>query len=370
MVLNRILNKVFMEPQINFNDSKCLRINFTDSACDKCSKYCYAEAITADDGIKVSLDKCDGCGLCVGVCPSGAFNLDKPTYEQLIQEVQQKKTINLTCQRLEAIGTCSVPCLGYLTESLLVTLVIVSNKYQIIYNPEECAKCHLHAGLLVKERLNRVKKLVNTFGKDNSLYITASHCAEELSRSEFFSFLKSQTKSLLSPLLINGESRADEEKYSKYFPLDRQLLAEKIDEALLTKEKVLSDEDSWPFTQLEVRDKCIGCGDCSNLCPTKALRVKQQENIQELIHFPILCINCGICIDKCPRKALLKKPLLDLNLILSGISNLIKKISANSCSRCGRPITLTDQYEESEFCNICQEEAKQRLNSKKRFLSF
>jgi ferredoxin len=47
-------------------------------------------------------------------------------------------------------------------------------------------------------------------------------------------------------------------------------------------------------------EKCTGCGDCTDACPSEALKVesgKVQVNEDE-------CSDCAACVDVCPENAL------------------------------------------------------------------
>ncbi len=57
-------------------------------------------------------------------------------------------------------------------------------------------------------------------------------------------------------------------------------------------------------------DKCNGCTNCIRVCPTEAIRVKNQK----AAIIKKRCINCGQCLAACPNKA------------LSGISDDLKSI--------------------------------------------
>lgn len=49
------------------------------------------------------------------------------------------------------------------------------------------------------------------------------------------------------------------------------------------------------------KDKCTGCGVCSNICPKQAIKMLEDETG---FKYPVinqeLCINCGICKNTCP----------------------------------------------------------------------
>jgi ferredoxin len=51
-------------------------------------------------------------------------------------------------------------------------------------------------------------------------------------------------------------------------------------------------------------DRCDGCGACATLCPTKALRVLDKNNIRRIEFSPAYCIFCGRCSEICPENAI------------------------------------------------------------------
>lgn len=55
-------------PKAKINPTKCIE-------CDQCRKNCHFNAISADDGYKITPFACEGCGVCVEVCPSDAISL-------------------------------------------------------------------------------------------------------------------------------------------------------------------------------------------------------------------------------------------------------------------------------------------------------
>ena len=46
-------------------------------------------------------------------------------------------------------------------------------------------------------------------------------------------------------------------------------------------------------------EKCTGCGDCVECCPTEAIKL---ENEKAVINDD--CIDCGVCVDECPNEAI------------------------------------------------------------------
>jgi ferredoxin len=47
------------------------------------------------------------------------------------------------------------------------------------------------------------------------------------------------------------------------------------------------------------KKKCIGCGDCVDVCPVEALSI---ENEKAVVNDE--CIDCGACVNTCPNDAI------------------------------------------------------------------
>lgn len=49
-------------------------------------------------------------------------------------------------------------------------------------------------------------------------------------------------------------------------------------------------------------ENCLGCGICSDICPTEALVQEREMPIPE--YFANLCTNCLECFEQCPFGAI------------------------------------------------------------------
>jgi uncharacterized Fe-S center protein len=47
-------------------------------------------------------------------------------------------------------------------------------------------------------------------------------------------------------------------------------------------------------------DKCIGCGECANICPVTAIHIENEKAVLD----SSLCIGCGNCVGVCPTMAM------------------------------------------------------------------
>jgi Fe-S-cluster-containing hydrogenase component 2 len=47
------------------------------------------------------------------------------------------------------------------------------------------------------------------------------------------------------------------------------------------------------------KEKCIGCGQCVDICPAEAIKVDN-----DIAVVSDECIECGACADECPTEAI------------------------------------------------------------------
>jgi ferredoxin len=58
------------------------------------------------------------------------------------------------------------------------------------------------------------------------------------------------------------------------------------------------------------RQKCTGCGSCTDVCPTEAIRIEDGKAV-----ITMECVDCGACPRVCPEGAVRKLP------VAPGVSN-------------------------------------------------
>lgn len=80
---------------------------------------------------------------------------------------------------------------------------------------------------------------------------------------------------------------------------------------------------------------CTGCGSCVEICPLRAINLKQQDGLLSIsVVDPLLCKGCGLCAPTCPVKAISLQGSSDPQLMAQ-----IKAILSSEQDR-GRPLIL------------------------------
>jgi hydrogenase-4 component H len=82
--------------------------------------------------------------------------------------------------------------------------------------------------------------------------------------------------------------------------------------------------------------KCIGCGGCANVCPTRCIVIEDTGEVSRITFHLDRCIQCARCYEVCPENAVW--PTEKFETSTPDKDDLISEmvIWMSSCQRCGR----------------------------------
>lgn len=66
----------------------------------------------------------------------------------------------------------------------------------------------------------------------------------------------------------------------------------------------MADVKEYQFEDIVIKidhDKCTGCGDCIDSCPTDVFEMKDDKSTAPEVEE---CIECCACVDACPEEAI------------------------------------------------------------------
>jgi len=342
---DHLLDKIkqeFLLPEINAD--ACLHATFSQADCQACVDICPAQAwILDDDALGLDTEMCDGCGLCVPACPSGALHVHFPW---VIRSIGGRMIALFACDQSGIKEDSGVfPCIHALGLRQLL-LLYKSGIQHLLITTAECSECNRNQSVGIQLRLKQINRLLQERNKQPmkilqrspQIWRQAFKSDEVISRGTRLSrreFLRGSGKQLRHQLVVLD-------------PLNRpeglagppgQLLPNHGD-----------TEAHWLYVPKIDENLCNGCDACMKLCPTNALQLIHDKAVKpSYCLVPENCIGCNVCVLVCNLQA--------MSINLWSIStpytiNLVKK----RCKACGNSFHLPSQNSLSlgEFCPICQ----------------
>ncbi|HIE06212.1 MAG TPA: 4Fe-4S dicluster domain-containing protein [bacterium (Candidatus Stahlbacteria)] len=90
-------------------------------------------------------------------------------------------------------------------------------------------------------------------------------------------------------------------------------------------------------------DKCVGCGACSEVCPTEARETDDRGKVRRLVYHPERCIFCSLCVEACiTKEGIIHTQVYELSkLKREEFGDVIEK-ELVFCELCGETITARD----------------------------
>lgn len=264
-------------PQRQIDLNRCL-FHYTNISCNRCQTICPQKAITNRE---IAAEKCDNCGLCTAICPTGAIQSDTD-YDAALTATQQLTPPVLMCRKVSPTG---MPCLGALTRRLLWAL---AEKQPLAIDTSRCAACNPAVFQWLNAEINACNEALQTAGKAPLRLVHVKEAApapQPVARRSFF-------RSLFHAAADTATEIAEAQTKRQYA----------FDPVIwLNKQHTPACE---LFPGLEMTAGCTACGLCTMLCPEKALVFKDTEKDKLLTFDPVKCTACGLCCNNCPQEAL------------------------------------------------------------------
>jgi ferredoxin len=388
-IVEKLVDKIVNNHHMTVENRLCSRFRSPKAGCSKCTEVCPAGSITlSEKGAEIG-GGCAECGVCISSCPNGVFSArgrdDATLSADLLARAngRSRTVFRISCAHGDGTSDLIVPCLGRLTEALLLAPFRAGAPGIEILRPA-CEACPSRRGAPHFERVLRgTGRLCEMLGLGaHGISVTSSKYhdrntferedkdpdPEPFSRRAFFSTLKTEVlgAAAFPPETKpagdgGGESfrdlirKNDNAKRSLLLEALRDLAAgNRGGEAGPANEprasrpaKVPSDEAIT--AELEVDSKCTACGVCAALCPAGALTEDRADKKYSLKFRPALCTNCRVCAEACMPKALRIKDESFLERLLEEAEVGLFEARERSCVVCG----LAFVGEGSAICPLC-----------------
>ncbi len=307
MLPNPALKMLLAHQGLKVERSRCVQHRYKPTDCDRCFKICPSGAIRwTDDGLHWEESDCQRCLLCVAVCPTGALVARELPFVHTLKKLAAEDRPVLACSgRPSTVGHARLHCLGLLCnpELLLASSLALGRPFQL--NLTECRECP-NAVMLpylkisaeqVSESVAHAQLIEQTTDLD--------YHEKSVSRREFFSLLRRQSKVAAHSLADALQEMPDRSFGDKALPARRMLLLQLL--------KRLSDDQRVDLTgrlfpTIDFSgDECTGCTGCVGLCPTGAMLPPAMQGQPPKAHVQN-CTECDLCTAFCSSDAIRIKP--------------------------------------------------------------
>ncbi|SFT85342.1 4Fe-4S binding domain-containing protein [Selenomonas sp. GACV-9] len=261
--------------------NRCL-FHYTNVTCNRCETICPQQAIKDR---QIDADKCDNCGLCTAICPTGAIYSDTD-YDSCLTAVQNLEPQVLMCQKT-APG--SMPCLGALNRRLLWAL---ASQRPLALATSHCASCNPAVAAWLEQEIAACNAALQEAGKAPLKLVRIKGTpapASPVPRRSFFRSLFTAAKESANEIAAAQVERQ--------YAFDPVIWLAKQDPAV---------KPATLFPGLSLKAACNSCGLCTMLCPEKALKLTTAAGSPpaSLQFSPSKCTACGLCVGNCPRDVL------------------------------------------------------------------
>ena len=289
-LLGFVIRATHIQPK--YTPEHCLVVTHTLGGCEKCKEVCPHQAIDINKQVEIDELNCSGCGLCVQACPSQALE----------PSLSYQAGAPLKCSQVKG-QVQSILCLGRLQPTDVLRLANRQDKVTLVRN--DCANCPVGNENVISaldKVLSKAQALAKSIGLNLATEVliansfAATDLPDKLSRREFLQDslhnLQAGTANALAPL----ESLAPKDENPLPLEHNKKFRLLKLAE-LATETKV-----PWPLPR--VKDGCILCPICTNVCPTDAFsrmfENSYKGNVSTLKLLPENCNGCNACTLSCP----------------------------------------------------------------------
>ncbi|MCL5025723.1 MAG: 4Fe-4S binding protein, partial [Chloroflexi bacterium] len=325
----------FFDRNVVAHGWRCLRSRHRESSCTRCALLCPHHAIALGTTPTIDLEKCTGCGVCIGVCPTGAFELPGFSYAGILTRLPGRDNVMIACGRSHAGADLIVPCLGALNADFLIASAILADS-DLALDSSPCAACDGKEGLQVALATAIFAcAALEQAGIESRPRIAPVRPAgsEDVSRRDLFSYVRSQAATAVARAISEEEGTETPVRGLPSLASPTRALAI----SLLRKKAgpPVPHSGTLPFYTLSIAAGCDGCGICAKYCSTGALSLEQAAGKLSIRHNPSDCIGCGLCHDACSRRLINLRPLQSMEPVLSGETLVLFQTAVLPCARCG-----------------------------------
>lgn len=314
---------------LQLDAGRCAHARSGIQACSRCLEVCPAQAIrSAGEAVVVDQDRCQGCGICTLVCPSGAMQYQVPPVEEALEQARRLLKVYREAggeppvlvlhdetrrQEAEAMPPDHLPWevdspLSLGLEFWLGALAYGAGQVRLLAEEE------LPAGVeeALAQQLEIAGEILSAMGYPRQA-VTRVASDARMPAIEAARFAPCGDKRQLFYLALDHlRSRAQRSRPLVQLPAGA------------------------PFGMASVdAGRCTLCKACVGACPGRALQDVTEEPAIGFVEAN--CLQCGTCTRTCPEQAITITPRLLLDPEQRNRRRILHREEPFECISCGKP---------------------------------
>ncbi len=309
---------------------RCVHAIVSNASCQDCVDACPRAAwVLEEDALGFDEQACDGCGICVPVCPQTAIEL--PLANAARSYDDDKIGLFACSVAVEEGGPGVRPCLNSIGIDELAQLYAQGLR-QLIVSREACLSCERGLSHQFDQAVINLQRLWADRGMDE-FSIT------EYTPGEWHT-IRSTT--------MRASRRGFFVAVSRLVDVDSNL---KTQRQVPAAERLPAGESGMPLNpylpEIDTAN-CVGCNACIRICPTHAITLVTDHAGRPAYKIaPSHCTGCRLCADVCDTDAVAVKSWQ------RGDPTSIQLDSAQ-CRSCGTVFLMPESQGSAELrCRIC-----------------
>lgn len=388
-IAERVTDKILNNHAVKIENRLCSSFRTTKSDCSRCVELCPVDAIQlSNEGVEIT-GGCINCGVCTSVCPNGVFGLEEMDDRRILQEIGAKcrglTTFRISCEHGDTASELILPCLGRLTEVILLEPIRLDAERIEILQPS-CRECpNVKASPHINRIIERTLYLYEMLGirkesilvrslelgdKRNAKLRTPNSELNALSRRRFLGEVKQRAMEIAVASIPDTEDKNGKKEevfrdviHSRAENLKRSLLIQTLkgfsSDELQGINKVDVPSEDAIVAGFEVNHRCTGCGVCVTLCPTGAI-IQHMNGSDFYLGFRAdLCTNCQVCVKTCMSEAIKAKEKVSLNNLLNQNEVRLFEVKRKTCVVCRMDFIVQDP--DNGICPLCMERHRKQM---------